>query len=263
MRMSCWAWVEGVLGRDADLGARAILPIGRGYYTEPVRSTDWPLPVRGTPYRVVLVIRQWVEEEPEEALARLLEDEPCWDAAVQVYRSGEISDEAALLTNGLPANPAMTAYLRARAESSAKGSDSVLPARGGLVTSVVLQAAPDGPPLHDQVVSSLTCTEPWSTDGHRRQASRVMGQHTEWWAAHPLGNYVRMDLRRCNRRPPDPLSEDIRKCLRGHLTEEQVEERELARQEQLLGRKLLPSEKQRVRAGTQRRLRTARRRFEL
>jgi hypothetical protein len=100
-------------------------------------ASDEPL----GPLTVLFVLRQWAEDGPSEALARLLAREYGWGQlvlGVQAGSDGRLHDDAGLAARlrhfGLPETPSTIRHLRAVAAGSPQ---STLPTRGVLVTTLV------------------------------------------------------------------------------------------------------------------------------
>lgn len=228
MRASCARWITQGSSRNNFCE----IPLGNGMVTERVRYTTWPVPIKRTNYHLVLVIRQWVEEEPDPALARLFDEEPAWLRAVERFGERDpILAERWLAANGLPATPSTARYFAAVVQrqplEAAPG-----PTRGVLVNSLVLRDR-EGGALHDQVVLQVNCTMPWATDDLRRKANKVAAEHSNWWGELPGSNMRDMSLRRLNRRPKDELTADVDEYLDGKLTRQELNDRACARAEAL------------------------------
>lgn len=274
---SCYHWMEELI--DVEQATEIAVPLGDGRVTERLtlhgNEFPWPIPLMNGQHQLMLVLRQWVESDPDAQFRRLLDALPAWQAAVQSLRemherslaqgrSGELAApghcEATTGTvrpmlqwHGLPATQGTAQYMG----WLVRGDDEPAPAptRGLLVTSLCLSPIdPDGP-AHGQVVSQVVSVSAWVNDALRRRAEQAAADHARWWARMPQGYVPKMDLRQLNRRVPDEIREAVLRHLAGEITRSEVDRIAIEREREELGRELHHLEEQQVRRRVSERVR--------
>jgi hypothetical protein len=176
---------------------------------------DWPWPLRESGRDLALVLRGWVQEEPNAGLAERLESYPLWQAARDWRRTlaqhpdaqprdlliqagyldeheraepGLLDRSAAgaafmLRQAGVPSTPAAVAHL----EASAAGLVGVLPARGVLLTTrvYVVQEEATGLWAHDgSPTMELEFPEAWAPKELLALAEDAVAAQRVWLERH-------------------------------------------------------------------------------
>lgn len=270
---SCYSWLES--GLESDPPLKKAFPLGDGRVTVPLnpfRDHFWPIPLLGEAHQLMLVLRHWVEGEPDEQFGRRLSSLPAWLGALEMAREWRDNDplwrgaitapdfhmrqtRQFLQWRGLPGTAGTARYFLHQLLGEAAGLTGVHPTRGLLVTSLCLAPLKGAEAEHGQVVTLITSVSSWVTDALRRKASQAAGDHAHWWKARPQSGMVDLDLRRLNRRPPDSLTEVVLLHLEGKLERREVERRAIAEEQERCGRELHPLEQSQVRRRVAERIR--------
>lgn len=225
---SCHRWIVEEATDAAITPDEPIrLAVGDGRYTVPIDLKDrpWPVPIAGQAEHVLLVVREWVEEDASKKLISLIISLPAWDAVVRRARSWRHVQKALgvqpmasayqwfLSSYGLPATPGMARFLLHTVDPEAypracPGIDPV-PTRGIRVTSIGLWPSCPASFAHGHMAHTLTCLGPGITARLSERADRVARDHAEWWCA--ISNRfqiptLRLDCRARNGRGPDAIT---------------------------------------------------------
>jgi hypothetical protein len=134
---------------DTMVNTVTLYLVEQGRWVSPTQSNPgkplWPFRLRDRRW-LMLVVKQWALEEESKFLARLLSQNSRWQAVVQALRErGDVDRIPELVLarmlsgNGLSATPPTVAHLRAVV---CDHPESHLPARGVLVTTLVLADVP-------------------------------------------------------------------------------------------------------------------------
>jgi hypothetical protein len=288
MRDSCCWWRK----EAESTGERGCCALGgNGFYTDRLvpGESDWPVKLRGSKRRLVMVLRQWVEERPdleENRLAALLESEREWHSLVAELsflrergclhpspdRSAAIGIMAQLhlRERGLPGTPGTIRYALYRAGFEFPGEPAPWPTRGLRVTSFVVadegQYVPVGVPNrghNEDILFDVSGSSVWSTAALRRQADSVVEQHRAWWARISKPNLPAADLRCRNRRvADDELGELIADHCRGERPIEDLVTAALQQAQKRQGRALTTPDKKRITRNIKARITRRQRRLE-
>jgi hypothetical protein len=203
-RASCEAWMRD-LGQQPDT-ARVTLTDGR--IVENSRNGSWPLlltdpdddaPANMRGRLVWVVLRQWVEAEPSESLAKVLRAlTPEWRAAVErtsVRGEADRTEAGKLLRRlGLPATPGTVEFLLQEADLLPR-SDARLPTEGVLLTSLMANPSPVSTHGYHSVEQSVVGSARWCSPDVWTRLQEVAAMHAAWWAmvSRALPNHSHVD----------------------------------------------------------------------
>lgn len=210
---------------------RVPIPLGDGRFTEPLplwnlSAAPYPIPLLEADHQIVIVLRQWVEGNPDPTFGSQLRELQAWDYAVKacqraVYSPGGWNREADpeeialhLRLLGLPSTPGTVSFLLHCARPDRFPSVAG-PTKGVLVTSfgLVPELSAWSCANHGEMVSQLTAHASWSNDELRRRALVLLHSHSQWWEKHPWAALPRMDGRKGRRR--DEIAEMIDEYIPG------------------------------------------------
>jgi hypothetical protein len=290
MACSCMDWALFTVSPRCQPGS---LPLGDGRFTVGVSPRKlgepfpWPLEIVDAEHELWLVLREWVEEPQDEALARLLEGLPAWGVALQRWEAVRVRCERwlraaaerreeleacglwmpdigepgcgphryedarkVLRCCGLPATRGTAAYFLSKVEPGFDLEGVVGASRGLLVTSFGLIPREGSPIRECEMVTQVTAVMPWTTDALRRQANQVGLKHAAWWKKVFVGQLDHGDLRRLNSRRPDALTRLLTQYRAGTIVRAKLEEKvleQVAREAGVEPNQLSPQEEQKAR----------------
>ncbi|MFN3649731.1 MAG: hypothetical protein ACK47B_09120 [Armatimonadota bacterium] len=213
MEATCdqWRWE---MMRSAGFDVREPtppLPIGGGLWTakvqvheNPFKHPTWPIPLRGSALAVEMVLREWVEDEPDPRLAEAFAAE--WRQALEHARCSIPSwDTLTVLAQlGLPATPGTLYHLYSRTQpglvehhlGSRPGPTGLT--RGVCVTTFCLASGvyPFVETARSAAVHQIEASHSWATKGLHADAIRVAEKHAEWWKRRSSAELPKVTKRR-------------------------------------------------------------------
>ena len=281
MAASCHTWVtgavvHGTLGESAP--QRLWLPDGRS--TMPINLLDapYPIPLNGFTHDVVMVIEQWIEDDPDGRLIPILEANPGWQSALESCALGhqmlsKVCEpdgyqpdigfcRIALHQHGLPATPGAARYLLSQYAPDLYNrlypDVKPEPTRGAMVLCIVLAPRAAWHTTHAETVMSVTGVYPWTTMTLMAEGAHRAARIKEWVDRLDLLDVPKVDYRSSNRRDPDDLAVRVDKCVSGIIPEFTLFAEMVEREEATLGRRLKGKEPNQIRKRMKERLRRAR-----